>query len=92
MSSRERSRMEITSRPFSPIRTAERGGEHNRLAVAHPGATAKPAQRAGFRVPRTPGTFTISALFGMVALVWGFNYLFVREGLAELPPLWLATF
>jgi drug/metabolite transporter (DMT)-like permease len=30
-------------------------------------------------------------LFGLVALIWGLNYLFVRAGLSFAPPLWLAV-
>jgi drug/metabolite transporter (DMT)-like permease len=32
-----------------------------------------------------------AVLFGVVALAWGLNYLFVRLGLTLAPPLWLAA-
>jgi probable blue pigment (indigoidine) exporter len=37
------------------------------------------------------GELRDAGLFGVVALVWGLNYVFVRVGLTLEPPLWLAT-
>ncbi len=31
------------------------------------------------------------ALFGLLVVIWGLNYLFVKAGLADSAPLWLAT-
>jgi drug/metabolite transporter (DMT)-like permease len=38
-----------------------------------------------------PRPFALGAGFVAVALIWGFNYLFVREGLTLAAPLWLAA-
>ena len=38
----------------------------------------------------SPGPWTTRSLFGFLSIVWGFNFLFVRVGLADAAPLWLA--
>ena len=38
----------------------------------------------------SPGPRTTRSLFGFLSVVWGFNFLFVRVGLADASPLWLA--
>ena len=37
-----------------------------------------------------PGRWILAALFVGMILAWGFNFIFVRIGLASSPPLWLA--
>jgi hypothetical protein len=36
--------------------------------------------------------FKVAALFSVVVLVFGLNYIFVNLGLAYSPPIWLAFF
>jgi probable blue pigment (indigoidine) exporter len=43
-------------------------------------------------MPPLRPTWEDGSLFGLVALAWGLNYLFVRLGLTFAPPLWLALF
>lgn len=39
----------------------------------------------------SPGRAAVSVPFGVLVLAWGANYLFVRAGLGDSPPLWLAA-
>jgi len=42
------------------------------------------------RVAESPGSAATTALFAVLAFVWGLNFIFVNVGLEYWPPLWLA--
>ncbi len=41
-------------------------------------------------MPSSAGPWTTRSLFLFLSVVWGFNFIFIRVGLSEATPLWLA--